>query len=104
MARKKSTKKAQVPKDLPFEEGVEQLEELLQRIESGEAGLEECIADYEQGVALIQHCKGILEHVEQRIANLTEDVNGNLVEEEGDEIVEGDYDDGEEDEGDEPPF
>lgn len=54
-----------------FEEAVEQLESILERIESGEIGLEESLAEYERGMKLIQHCRAILGRAEQRIRELT---------------------------------
>ena len=53
-----------------FEEAIGRLESLIDGIESGEVGLEEAIARYEQGQKLVQCCRGILEKAEQRIAEL----------------------------------
>jgi len=54
-----------------FDEGIEQLESILDEIESGEATLEQCLKSYEQGVKLVEHCKSILDKAQQRIAELT---------------------------------
>lgn len=56
---------------LSFEQAVERVERIVQRIESGEAGLEESIAEYERGVALIKRCREILDKAEQRIEELS---------------------------------
>lgn len=61
-----------------FERAVADLEDIVDQIESGEVGLEEAIARYEQGQKLIQRCRGILDKAERRIAELTEDADGNL--------------------------
>ncbi len=61
-----------------FEEALEQLEAIIERIESGEVGLEESIGQYEQGAKLIRHCRSILDRAEKKIEELT-------VEEENDE-------------------
>jgi exodeoxyribonuclease VII small subunit len=54
-----------------FEAAQEELEGLIARIESGEAGLEESMAAYERGLALLKHCRGILEQAEQKFTDLT---------------------------------
>lgn len=72
MAAKKPTPPAtQDPSTLGFEEAMARLEALIERIESGEVGLEESIAAYEQGVKLIQRCKGVLAASEQRVEELS---------------------------------
>lgn len=59
------------PADAPgFEESLAQLESLIERIESGEIGLEQSIAEYERGMALIGRCREILEKAEQRVEEL----------------------------------
>lgn len=57
--------------DLSFEDALARLEELIERIESGEIGLEKAIAEYERGVTLIRRCKDILQKAEQRVDELT---------------------------------
>lgn len=73
MAAKKQSKPD--PSDdlssLSFEDAMNQLETLIERIESGEVGLEESIAEYERGVKLIQRCKGVLSASEQRVEELS---------------------------------
>jgi exodeoxyribonuclease VII small subunit len=63
---------------LKYEQAIEQLEDLIDAIESGEVGLEESLAQYEKGTKLIQHCRDILNTAEKRIAELTEDDEGGL--------------------------
>ncbi len=58
-------------KSLTYEEAVQRLEAMIERIESGEAGLEQSLAHYEEGMKLIAHCRGILAGAEQKIAALT---------------------------------
>lgn len=65
--------------ELSFEESIERLESLIERIESGQVGLEEALKHYEQGAALIKHCQTILTKTEKRIAELTVTDDGNLV-------------------------
>ncbi|MEO1237352.1 MAG: exodeoxyribonuclease VII small subunit [Planctomycetota bacterium] len=56
-----------------FEEAVDQLEMLIDQIESGEVGLEEALRRYEDGTALIRRCRAILDTAERKIAELTAD-------------------------------
>jgi len=59
------------PSELRFEEAVERLEAIIDRIEKGEVGLEESLTEYEKGVALVNRCRDILSRVEQRITELS---------------------------------
>lgn len=53
-----------------YETLIEQLEELVERIESGEVGLEESIEAYEKGIRLVGRARAILARAEQRISTL----------------------------------
>ena len=69
MARK-PVSESNPPEAVSYEEAVEQLDGILERIESGEIGLEDSITAYEQGVGLIKRCREILDRAEQRIEHL----------------------------------
>ncbi len=56
---------------LTYEQAIAELEGIIDRIESGEIGLEESVKAYERGVALQNHCKAILARAEQRVSELT---------------------------------
>lgn len=58
-------------KNLKFEQALEQLEQIIEGIESGDTGLEESLSQYEKGMKLIGHCRAILSTAEKRIAELT---------------------------------
>lgn len=58
-------------KTLGYEAAVARLEQIIDRIESGEAGLEGSLVDYERGVILVARCREILDKAEQRVAALT---------------------------------
>ena len=91
--------KKQLPKNLKFEAAVQQLEQIIDQVESGEIGLEEALEQYETGMGLIKHCKGILAKAETKIAKLTEDSTGKMVvegEQEDEDEVEAEYEDYEE--------
>lgn len=65
--------------DLSFEEALEQLEQIVQKLENEEVSLEESVNLYERGMELSKYCTNTLENAEQRI----EKVNERLNEEEG---------------------
>ncbi|MEM7624907.1 MAG: exodeoxyribonuclease VII small subunit [Planctomycetota bacterium] len=68
-----------MPKKAPkFEEAVDQLEALIEQIESGEIGLEDALKRYEDGTKLIQRCRSILDTAEKKIAELTVEADGGL--------------------------
>ncbi len=56
---------------LSYEAAVERLESIVAQIESGEIGLEDSMALYEEGIALTQRCKEILATAEQRVEALS---------------------------------
>ena len=63
-----------------FEEALQDLERIVRRLESGELGLEESLAEYEKGVRLIRICHRLLADAEQRIQIVTgSDANGQPV-------------------------
>ena len=79
MAKKtRSTRTARPPDagSLSYEQAVEALESLIDRIESGEIGLEESLEQYERGMELLKRCRSIVDHAEQRLRELTLDDGG----------------------------
>ena len=63
---------------LTFEQAVGKLEKIVERIESGQTGLEESIAGYEEGIKLIKQCRTILDAAEKRIQLLAKGEGGQL--------------------------
>ena len=59
-----------------FEESIESLEKIVQAIESGQIGLEESLAKYEQGMELVKRCRAILDRAEKRIEVLSQTAQG----------------------------
>lgn len=59
-----------------FEEALEQVESIIDRIESGEIGLEESLERYREGVTLIKRCRSILDAAEQRVEELAKELDG----------------------------
>lgn len=61
-------------KPLGFEESLDQLEKIIERIESGQIGLEAAMAEYERGVSLIRRCRDVLAKAEQRVDELNKEL------------------------------
>lgn len=59
-----------------FEAALEELEALVERMETGALTLEESLAAFERGVALTRQCQSALREAELRVKALTEDDNG----------------------------
>ena len=53
--------------DLAFEDAYRELEETVQRLDSGDLTLEEAIALYERGMALAQRCGDALDAAELQV-------------------------------------
>lgn len=68
--------KSSPPAELSYEQAVEKLEEIVRRIETGDAGLEESIRLYEEGMTLGKRCKEILSQAEQRVEALSREQAG----------------------------
>lgn len=60
------------PPDIPFEQALAELEDLVERMESGELSLEESLASFEKGVALTRNCQKALSEAEQKVRILTD--------------------------------
>ncbi len=59
--------------DLSYEQAIEQVEAIADKIEAGEIGLEDSVEQYERGVVLIKHCRSILDKAETRVKKLALD-------------------------------
>ncbi len=58
---------------MTYEQALAELEALIERIERGEIGLEESLAEYRRGAALLKRCRAILDTAEQQIEQLAAD-------------------------------
>ncbi|HON92948.1 MAG TPA: exodeoxyribonuclease VII small subunit [Sedimentisphaerales bacterium] len=58
---------------LTFEEAIGQLKEIVARIEQGEIPLQDSLEQYEKGMVLIRHCRGILQKAEKRIEKISKE-------------------------------
>ena len=72
----KNDKSAEVEKDLEsidFEKALGELEEIVQRLESGDTSLEGAIEAYERGVLLKKPCEGKLRDAQLRVEKIEKD-------------------------------
>ena len=58
--------------NLSFEDAIKQLTDIVDRIEGGRTPLQTSLEQYEQGMDLIKHCRGILQAAEKKIEKITE--------------------------------
>ena len=61
-----------------FEDDLLRLEEILHALESGEAGLDELLKLYEEGVSLIRSCNAQLQTAEQTVKLLQLQPDGSV--------------------------
>lgn len=71
----KSAKHADI-KTMTYERALQELEQIVVRLERGDVELEESIAIYERGEALRSHCDGLLKKAEAKVEKLTFDQSG----------------------------
>ncbi len=67
-------------KEPSFEEALARLEEIVRALDGGEAPLDQSLALFEEGVALVKFCSGKLDHAEQRVKILVSAPDGSLAE------------------------
>jgi exodeoxyribonuclease VII small subunit len=68
----KNTQKNDIGR-LSFEQAIKELGGIVQKIEQGEIPLQDSLSQYERGMALIKHCRGILQKAEKRIEKISEE-------------------------------
>jgi exodeoxyribonuclease VII small subunit len=59
-----------------FEDGLRDLEQIVEKLETGDLSLEEALAAFEDGVALVRVLGDKLTEVEKRVEILTRDQSG----------------------------
>ena len=61
---------------MSFEEAIKTLTEIVGKIEQGEIPLQDSLEQYEKGMSLIKHCRGILQKAETRIEKIAAESGG----------------------------
>ena len=72
-------KKPEDAQVFPFEDSLKQLEDLVERLESGKVSLEESLKDFERGVALVRMLRERLDQAQQRVDKIVEQEGGETV-------------------------
>ena len=68
---RRNTPRTMASSELSFEEAVERLESLVERLEQDDIQLEEALSAYEEGMSLAKVCQERLEDAELRIQKLS---------------------------------
>ncbi|MEE2765629.1 MAG: exodeoxyribonuclease VII small subunit [Candidatus Neomarinimicrobiota bacterium] len=69
------TKKKSSPS---FEEALQKLESLVEKMESGDISLEQSLEWFEEGIRLVKSCRKQMENAEQKVQSLIKDSKGKL--------------------------
>jgi exodeoxyribonuclease VII small subunit len=64
--------------DRKFESALEELEQVVEQLESGELSLEDSLSAFEKGIGLVRFCNQKLNEVEKKIEMLVKDKEGKL--------------------------
>jgi exodeoxyribonuclease VII small subunit len=68
----KDKQKSDIEK-LSFEEAIKELTSIVGKIEQGQIPLQDSLEQYEKGMALIKHCRAILQKAEKRIEKISKE-------------------------------
>jgi len=63
-----------------FEAALKKLEEVVEKLESGEVSLDQSLKLFEQGIGLVRQCSQRLDEVESRVQMLVSDERGERLE------------------------
>ncbi len=63
--------------DINFEKSLEELEKIVEKLESGNLSLEESLKSFEKGISLTRKCREHLSEAELKVRNLIEE-NGDV--------------------------
>ncbi len=65
-------------KELSFEDAVQELEAIIQRMSGGTQSLENSIAEFERGIKIVRECQKMLSDAEQRVESLIKAADGQV--------------------------
>jgi len=63
-----------------FEDALNELEDIVEKLEKGNVSLEEAISLFERGIELSKYCNNKIDEAEKRITMLLKDEKGNIIE------------------------
>lgn len=58
---------SKTPPVVDFEQSLDELEQLVEKMEGGQMSLDESLASFERGIGLYRHCQQSLEKAELRV-------------------------------------
>ena len=70
-----SKKQANTKSDLHFEDSIERLEEIIEKMENERVPLEELLKDYEEGTKLLSVCKEKINVARKKVEQINKDLN-----------------------------
>lgn len=65
-------------KEMSFEDAMEKLEQISEKLEQGDVSLEDSMKLYSEGMELSKLCNDKIEQIEKKIAMLAEDATGEI--------------------------
>ncbi|MFO1007086.1 MAG: exodeoxyribonuclease VII small subunit [Planctomycetaceae bacterium] len=65
---------------IPFEDALSELQQIVNSLETGQVSLEQSLSQFERGVALVSHCKSLLDEAHQRVEIVVSRLNAEAVE------------------------
>jgi len=68
-------KKTKKNENIDFEQAMDELESLVDKMESGDLSLEDSLKHFEQGVKLTRQCQTALKNAEQKVSILLNEDN-----------------------------
>ncbi|MBR5623697.1 exodeoxyribonuclease VII small subunit [bacterium] len=72
MSEKKETKQTK----MSFEDALDKLQKIVEKIEEGELSLNECLAEYEEGIKLATFCSQELKAAKAKVEKLQKENDG----------------------------
>jgi exodeoxyribonuclease VII small subunit len=69
-----------VKKSEGFEESIKKLDEIVKKMEKGDAPLQEMLKMFEEGIELTRHCQNILDNAEKKVSILLKNDAGDFIE------------------------
>lgn len=64
-----------------FESRLDELEDIVSRLEGGKLGLDESLELFERGTALVKECTTVINEAEQRVSLIKQSQSGEISEE-----------------------
>lgn len=65
---------------LSFEDSIKRLDDIVRKLEKGDAALSDSLKLFEEGTALIVHCDALLNEAEQKVVKLKKGADGEPIE------------------------